>query len=135
MYNIYKQLFSLALQDRLISAKEMRVMIPLFKHKHFAMALKLTPLVFFIILGSVMLYNGKFFIAGAVLFTLISFLGYKVLRHRQQNKSKYDDIGYWSGLDDFELGIDLHCFDDLDLDEQNDFDVLSGDYFNRKPLN
>ena len=113
-------------------------MLPISRRKYFAITIKLAILVLFIMAGSFMLYKGNFIIRGVVLFLALSFLVFRIWRHKHSDKSKYNEVGYWSGLDDFELGIDLHCFDDLDLDEDEDedededFNLLLMDYFKRR---
>ena len=104
-------------------------MLPISRQRFFIIAIKLTVLIVFILAGSFMIYKGNFIIRGVVLFFALSFLAFRIWRHRNRNKSdEYHNIGYWSGLDDFELGIDLHCFDDLDEiedeDEDEDFEEL-----------
>ena len=64
---------------------------------------------------------------------VISSLLFKLWRRRHYKETEYDEIGYWSGLDDFELGIDLHCFNDLEISD-DELDLFPGDYYDGRPV-
>lgn len=108
-------------------------MVPMFRKKYLIVAIKYASLVFVLLVGSFILIKGNFIARVAVFLLVPSALVYGIWTHKHKRDSTYDNVGYWSGLDDFGPGIDLHCFDDLNF-EENDFEVLSDDFFDKRPV-
>lgn len=103
------------------------------KHRYYTKLLKLVIIIPILVAAVFILIKGNFFSRATILVIIISGLFFEVWRHRRFKTSDYDEVGYWSGLDDFELGIDLHCFDDLDILD-DDLESLPGDYYDSRPI-
>ncbi|MGI6086175.1 MAG: hypothetical protein ACOYIF_12215 [Acetivibrionales bacterium] len=103
------------------------------KHRHYTRLLKLIIVIPILVAAIFMLIKGNFLARVTILTIAMSGIIFKVWVHRSFKAFEYDEIGYWSGLDDFEPGIDLHCFDDLDILD-DDFESLTGDYYDRRPI-
>jgi hypothetical protein len=111
----------------------MKDMSPAIKSSHFSAVIKFIMLICLAIVTIFIIFKGNFVTRGIVFFLIIS-SGLYLLRRRRHSKSQeYDEIGYWSGLDDFELGIDYHCFNDLDISD-DDLDLFSGDFYDSRPV-
>ena len=111
----------------------MKIMSSALKRRYYTKLLKFVILIPILVATVFMLIKGNFLARATILAILMSGALLKVWRYRSLKASKYDEVGYWSGLDDFELGIDLHCFDDLDILDE-DLDSLSGDYYDSRPV-
>ena len=103
------------------------------KNKRYITVIKFIILICLSVVAISILLIGNFFTRGIVFLLIISGVLYYIWRRRHPKSSKYDDIGYWSGLDDFELGIDYHCFHDLDLSDE-DLDLFPGDFYDSRPV-
>lgn len=101
-------------------------MIPIFKKKYFMIALKFASLVFIFTIGSYILYTGNAIARAAVLVLATIAIAYRIRNYLHNSSNMDDDVGYWSGLDDFELGLDLSCFDDYDEDDE--LETIAGDF-------
>ncbi len=101
------------------------------KNKRYITVIKFIILICLSVVAISILLIGNFFTRGIVFSLIISGVLYYIWRRR--HPTKYDDIGYWSGLDDFELGIDYHCFHDLDLSDE-DLDLFPGDFYDSRPV-
>jgi len=108
-------------------------MSPAIKHRHFAAIVKFIMLICLSIITIFALFKGNFIVRGIVFTFYISVGLYYIWRRRHPKSSKYDEVGYWSGLDDFELGIDYHCFHDLGLSDDDDIDLLD-DFFDSRTV-
>lgn len=108
-------------------------MSPAYKNKYFISVIKLFFLIPILVAIIFLLVKGNFMSRSAILLLVTSAFLFRLWRRRHHSDSKYDDVGYWSGLDDFELGIDSHIFKDLDIID-DDLEILSGDYFDRRPV-
>ncbi|HHY63429.1 MAG TPA: hypothetical protein GX501_00125 [Clostridiaceae bacterium] len=109
-------------------------MSPAIKHRHFTAIVKFIMLICLSILTVYALFKGNFIVRGVVCFFVISSGLYYFRRRRNAKATEYDEVGYWSGLDDFELGIDYHCFHDLGLSDDEDFDLFSDDFYDSSPV-
>ena len=108
-------------------------MNPVFKRKYFIAVIKFISLVPILVAAIFLLIKGNFLSRSAILFLAASTFVYKLWRRKHHGGAKYDDVGYWSGLDDFELGIDSHIFDDLKILD-DDLELFSDDYYDRRPV-
>mgnify|MGYP000866028021 CR=1 FL=1 len=108
-------------------------MSPAIKRGMCAKVLKFTFAVSVLLIVIFALVKGNFLTRSVIFSVIISGLLYRAWRRRHYKEAEYDEVGYWSGLDDFELGIDLHCFNDLDISD-DDLDIFSNDYYNGKPV-
>ncbi len=107
-------------------------MSPAIKNSHFAAVIKFVMFVCLSVVTVFALFKGNFIVRGIVLFAIASACLF-FWRRRHSKTAEYDEIGYWSGLDDFELGIDYHCFNDLDISD-DDLDLLPGDFYDSRPV-
>ncbi|HHU89855.1 MAG TPA: hypothetical protein GXZ22_02215 [Clostridiaceae bacterium] len=108
-------------------------MSPAIKHGFYAKVLKFIIIIPVLIAIIFALVKGNFFARAVILSIVISSLLFKLWRRRHYKETEYDEIGYWSGLDDFELGIDLHCFNDLEISD-DELDLFPGDYYDGRPV-
>lgn len=108
-------------------------MSPAIKHKSFASVIKFVMLICLSIISIYILFKGNFILRSIVFLIIISGGLFFIRKRRHSKYTEYDEIGYWSGLDDFELGIDYHCFHDLDLSDE-DLDLFSGDFYDSRPV-
>ncbi|NLX64764.1 MAG: hypothetical protein GX022_08350 [Clostridiaceae bacterium] len=108
-------------------------MSPAIKSSICAKVLKFAVVVSVLLVVIFALVKGNLLTRAVILSVIISGLLYRVWRHRHIKETEYDEVGYWSGLDDFELGIDLHCFNDLEISD-DDLDIFSNDYYNGKSV-
>lgn len=103
------------------------------KTKHFVTVIKLVMLICLSVVTIFLLLIGNFISRGVIFSLVASGVLLYIWRRRHLKSSEYDEIGYWSGLDDFELGIDYHCFHDLDISD-DDIDIFSGDFYDSRPV-
>jgi len=111
----------------------MKNMSPAIKQRFCARVLKFAIAVSVLSIVIFALVKGNLLTRAAIISVVISSLLYKAWRHRHGKEKEYDEVGYWSGLDDFELGIDLHCFNDLEISD-DDLDIFPNDYYDGKPV-
>ena len=108
-------------------------MSPAIKQGFYTKVLKIALIVPVLVAIAVGLIMGYVFARAAFVSFIISGLLFRLWRHRHNRDTEYDEVGYWSGLDDFELGIDLDCFNDLELSD-DDLDIFPGDYYDGRPI-
>jgi len=111
----------------------MKNMSPAIKQGFRAKVLKFAIVVSVLLVVIFALVKGNFLTRAAILSVIISGFLYRVWRRRHSKEDEYDEVGYWSGLDDFELGIDLHCFNDLEISD-DDLDIFPSDYYDGRPV-
>jgi hypothetical protein len=111
----------------------MKIMSPAIKQGFYTKVLKIALIVPVLVAIAVGLIMGNLFARAAIVSIIISGLLFRLWRHRHNRDTEYDEVGYWSGLDDFELGIDLDCFNDLELSD-DDLDIFPGDYYDGRPI-
>lgn len=103
------------------------------KHRYFTTAIKFVMLICLSVVAIYILFKGNLISRGIIFLLIISGVLFFIWRRRHLKSLKYDDVGYWSGLDDFELGIDYHCFHDLDISD-DDLDLFPGDFYDSRPV-
>lgn len=79
---------------------------------------------YFLIMGHGLLRNIAGF-TGLTTFVVVIILIRRYFFHRHSESS---EVGYWSGLDNFEIGIDHDCFDELNLVED---DLIDNNYYKK----
>lgn len=107
-------------------------MSPAIKNRFYAKILKFTIMLSILAAIIFSLIVGNLLARAIILSLVISGLLIRLWRHRHKD-TEYDETGYWSGLDDFELGIDLHCFNNLEISD-DDLDLFPGDYYDGRPI-
>lgn len=76
------------------------------------MAIKYILLALLVAAIVILLSRGNLFIRSIVITGIIAGVFFKV-RSKRHSNTYNSEIGYWSGLDDFDIGI-FDCFDDDD---------------------
>ncbi|NLB79798.1 MAG: hypothetical protein GX796_13430 [Clostridiaceae bacterium] len=108
-------------------------MSPAIKHRFYTKVLKFTIIIPIVVAAIFILVKGNLLTRAIILSMVISGFLFRLWRHKHHKDTEYDEVGYWSGLDDFELGIDLHCFNDLEISD-DDLDLFPGDYYDARPI-
>lgn len=108
-------------------------MSPAIKHKYFATVIKFVMLICLSVAAIYAIFMGDLITRGIIFLLVVSSGLYFIWKRRHTKSTDYDEVGYWSGLDDFELGIDYHCFHDLDISD-DDLDLFPGDFYDSRPV-
>lgn len=108
-------------------------MSPAIKQGFYTKLLKFAIIIPILLAVAFALIKGNLLARAVIISIVISGFLFRVWRHRHYKETEYDEVGYWSGLDDFELGIDLHCFNDLEISD-DDLDLFPGDYYDGRPI-
>lgn len=108
-------------------------MSPAIKNRYFSAVIKLIMFICLSVVTIFVLFKCNFIARGIVFLLIISVGLFYIWKRRHPKSTEYDEVGYWSGLDDFELGIDYHCFNDLDISD-DDLDLFPGDFYDSRPV-